>query len=631
MREHLPKIVIVGLLLLIVGVPFLLRPRAEAAAETAERLIIYTPHNEQIRTEMARGFNDYRRSQGLPPVAFDWRASGGTSDLRRQLLAQYTAAAQRGREDAGIGADLFFGGGEFEHSQLVTGVTVELGSAEARQGVPTLPLDTAIGPRESLVATFQLRQIPAEPFRGEASLQLFGEDVRLTLDDGHPNRIEHRADGGQLALTATVRRDATDPTRATVELMVRNGLPSSIGVGPLTLVVPFEPGEASASALRRLPISIPAQLPDGLLEAAFPSPMIGGEPLYHRELHWVGVVLSSFGIVYNRDVLAMLDVPHPQTWADLADPRLIGWVGLADPGHSGSIAVTYDTILRREGWTEGWAMLRRVFANARYFTSSASKVPVDVSAGEAAIGMSIDFFGRFQAGAIAAGGGTAADRVGYVDPQGMTAVTADPISVLRGAPSEALAHAFVAWLMTPESQRLWQARVGAPGGPQRFELRRQPIRRDLYTPEEMATWADPEIDPFGQARPFEPGMPSYYAMVAPVCHAIAIDIHADLVAAWRAIQRTPEDHPNRDRMLAAFDAMPPELTLVWPDQELQLHWREAIENEQHHRHSEAVATIRGFRADMLERYRDRDTLLADRVAWTQFFRSQYREVVRLAR
>src|SRR5690606_9298033 len=98
--------------------------------------------------------------------------------------------------------------------------------------------------------------------------------------------------------------------------------------------------------------------------------------------------------------------------------------------------------------------MRRIYANARYFTASAGKVPVDVSAGEAAAGMCIDFFGRYQAGAI---GG---DRVGYVDPAFMTAVTADPISILRGAPNETIAHEFVRWLITPPAQRLWQARLG---------------------------------------------------------------------------------------------------------------------------------------------------------------------------
>ena len=510
MGEHTPKIIIVALMLLIVGVPFALRP---AAAPTevvhpgqASQLVLFSPHNEQIRFEISRAFNQWRVERGEPPVEFDWRSSGGTSDLRKAILAQFEAAARGGTEDAGIGADLMFGGGEFEHDKLVQGVTV-----------------------------------------------------------------------------------------------VRDGQTMSI------------------------PVSVPVELPPGLLEAAFPEPHIGGERLYHPKRHWIGVVLSSFGIVYNRDVLAMKGLDEPETWADLGDPRYLGWIALADPAHSGAIAVTYDTILRRLGWNDGWALLRRSFANARYFTASASKVPVDVSAGEAAAGMCIDFYGRFQAGAVnsfssrvsaapdrpAAASGP---RVGYVDPAGLTATTADPISMLRGAPNRETATQFIAWLLSPDAQRLWQRSLDAerPGNPRRFELRRQPIRRDLYTPDEKAHWTDPDIDPFAQARPLAPHMQSFYNLVAPVSHAMAIDVHEDLTAAWRAIQAAGVDHPHRDEMLTLFDAMPPELTFEPPET------------------MDAVEAVEAFKAKLADRYRGSDRLLDDRIAWSIFFRNNYRRIVELA-
>ncbi|MFA9479906.1 ABC transporter substrate-binding protein [Phycisphaerales bacterium AB-hyl4] len=517
MREHLSKIVIVALLVLVVGVPFVLRPGAadtgdEAAGDDAARLIIVSPHNEQIRFEVSRAFNAWRVEQGRSPVRFDWRVSGGTSELRRTVFSQFEAAAAEGREEQGIGADLFFGGGDFEHNQLARG-------------------------------------------------------IRVTRD-----------------------------------------------------------GETFD-----LPLVVPIELPEGMLEAVYPEPTIGGERLYHPELYWVGPAMASFGIVYNRDLLGMLSLDEPSTWADLTDPSYQGWVALADPGHSGSIAATYNVILRRSGWTEGWALLRRVFANARYFTSSAGKVPTDVSAGEAAAGMAIDFYGRFQAGAINQLG---EDRLGYVDPQYMTATTADPIAILRGAPHHALAQEFVAWLLTPRAQRLWQRELGAFDGPVRFELRRQPARRSMYTDDERAYWTDPEIDPFGTARPLPAGTPDYYGMVAPVAHAMAIDIHNDLVAAWRTIQRTPRDHPNRGRMLELFDRLPEELMLVWQSDELADSWQAVMEDETHEQHDEVVATLEAFGAGLRANYggsANADRLLDARLRWTLFFRENYREIVRLGR
>lgn len=542
MREHLPKIVIVGLMLLVVGVPFVLRPRGASgtltdagtsggggsAGDTAEKLIIYTPHNEQIRFEMAVGFNRWRQDEGLPPVDVDWRASGGTSDLRKTILAQYEAKARQGREDEGIGADLFFGGGEYDHNKLADGVTVQRG----------------------------------------------GEEITLS-------------------------------------------------------------------------VAVPADLPDGLLDEVFPNRLVGGEQLVHPDELWIGTALSSFGIVYNRDLLVMIhdaeDPDHlnePTTWADLAAPEYQNWVALADPGHSGSIGATFNTVLKRTGWTEGWSMLRRVFANARYFASAASKVPVDVSSGEAAAGMCIDFYGRTQAGAVAAAGwsgdrpGETTSRVGYADPvvagRSMTATTADPITLLRGAPHRDTAEQFIAWTLSKESQRLWQQKLGTPGGPIKFELRRQPIRIDLYTAQEKADWTDPEIDPFPTAVPIMPGMPDFFAAVAPVAQAMAIDVHGDLIAAWRAILHTRKhhpDHPDLPEMLRLFDQMPPELTLTWPDDELKNNWQAAVGDVNHPRHAEAAQVLSDFMVTL--NARDDDHKLRDKLAWTLFFRENYRKVADL--
>ncbi len=509
MNDRWTKIVVVGLLVLVVGVPFVMRPRDDVRAARrddgpVERLVIITPHNEQIRYEVERAFNAWRMSQSRPGVEFDWRSSGGTSDLRNQVLHELEKAASLGREQDGLGYDLFFGGGDYEHNLLAAGKTV-------------------------------------------------------------------KRDGKDVTVSATV----------------------------------------------------PAELPAGLLEEVFPSPVIGGEPLYHPELRWVGVVLSSFGIVYNRDALAMLQLPEPTTWSDLQDARYRGWVALADPGHSGSIAATYNAILRRQGWNEGWPMLRRIFANARYFTASAAKVPVDVSAGEAAAGMCIDFYGRFQSGAI---GG---NRVGYVDPPRMTAINADPISIMIGAPNRPLANEFVVWLLSRPAQQLWNRRFGQEHGPAQNELRRMPIRRDLYTESEQQTWTD-RVNPYDLASPFPKAMPSFQSQVATVAHAMAIDVHADLIAAWEAINRMP-DGPGKDECLALFDAMPPELTVAWADDALAEHWRSIIDQPEHPRYNEVAQTLGDFRKSLATMLGDADSKLERRLQWTAYFRANYRKIHELSR
>ncbi|MBL4702011.1 MAG: ABC transporter substrate-binding protein, partial [Phycisphaeraceae bacterium] len=372
-----------------------------------------------------------------------------------------------------------------------------------------------------------------------------------------------------------------------------------------------------------LPITIPIKLPGGMLKEIYPTDNIGGEPLYHPKLSWAGVVLASFGIIYNTDVLQMLNLESPVTWSDLKKPSYQGYLALADPAHSGSLAQTYNTILRREGWNQGWALLRRIFANSRYFTSGASKVPVDVSSGEAAAGMCIDFYGRYQAGAIGS------NRIGYIDPPFVTAVTADPISILRGAPSPQLANEFVIWLLQKDSQKLWQRKLGEPNGPLQFELRRQPIRRDLYTQNEMKHWADQQIKPFENARKFPKGTPNYYNYVAPVAHSMAIDIHEDLCKAWRALNANP-NHPKIKKMWELFDAMPVPLQLKWDSIEIAQQWEQIIESENDPRRDQVVVSMKSHYNALKKRWQDHDQMLKDRLVWTLFFRENYRKIVKMA-
>src|SRR5690606_1545975 len=110
----------------------------------------------------------------------------------------------------------------------------------------------------------------------------------------------------------------------------------------------------------------------------------------------------------------------------------------------------------------------------------------------------------------------------------MTATTADPISLIRNAPHEAIAVEFALWTLSPEAQRLWQRARGTEGGPHRFELRRMPIRSDMYTSDEMQYWTDQDLHPFESAIPIVEAMPDFFGQVAPLTHAMAMDIHNDL-------------------------------------------------------------------------------------------------------
>ncbi|MFG0329329.1 MAG: ABC transporter substrate-binding protein [Phycisphaerales bacterium] len=500
-----PKIGILLGLLVVLGVPFAFRPDDARPGDDADlSLVIISPHNEQIRYEFSRAFDDWHREHYGQSVKLDWRVPGGTSEIRKQVFAEYEAAIRRGPIEPGsMSYDLLFGGGSYEHGQMKREVS-------------------AIG------------------------------------EDG-------------------VERSAT--------------------------------------------IAVPIDFTDEQLAAWYGDNRIGRNTLYDPDRYWFGTALSAFGVVYNRDVLERLRVPEPRTWADLTNPRLAGWIALADPGQSGSICTTFEVILNLKGWSEGWAILREAAANSRYFSNSSSKVPIDVSLGEAAAGMCIDFYGRSQAQSIADAGDP--DRLGFIAPVGVTDIDPDPVTMLRGGPNPELARRFVEFTLTPEAQALWQFPArgddasGDGLGPVRFELRRLPIRPDFY-----GAYAERLIDkvnPFDTAQPIEAWNFDIRRNIAPLFSAMAIDNHRPLEEAWVAMNAAGPEHPDWVEMRRLFHAMP---VIVLQGED----------DDPSNDRTISLDSTEGL-ADLKERWggpSGAQLKELDRIRWTEFFRENYRAIIELA-
>jgi len=130
-------------------------------------------------------------------------------------------------------------------------------------------------------------------------------------------------------------------------------------------------------------------------------PVFSGERNYGKDLNWVGVCMSEFGICFNVEGLKRIGVESPKTWDDLAHRNYFGKIALADPTKSGSTARAFEMLIQqkiqvelansvrrpgetapalrnrciREGWAKGLNLIKRISANARYFTDSATKIP----------------------------------------------------------------------------------------------------------------------------------------------------------------------------------------------------------------------------------------------------------------
>ncbi len=564
------KLLLVLLLaMLVVALPFIFRRETGVSDWRAgdPELVVITPHNEAFRQEFAKGFSAWHQAKFGAPVRIDWRVIGGTTEIMRYLASEYAASA--------------------------------------RQFFKTRSLAWPADGAEVLLARKQ-PEAPAD----RALWQAF-----RTSDD--PEQITSRMDlffGG-----GVYDHEKAEKQGLTVPAWGRGGPPAGL----------FE--DAAGRVL------IPREM--------------NGE--VWRGQAFYGSVLSAFGICYNADRLADLGITHPPAaWEDLADPRYFGQLGLTDPTKSGSVAKAFEMIVHAQcsktvaaagftpaqirtyeaaiaaagkavgdvppevprayqealerGWLEGVRLVRRIGANARYFTDSSGRVPVDVSAGAAAAGIAIDFFGRLQAEMSTPPGGRPA--MTYVTPVGGSSVTADPVSLMRGAPHRELAVRFIEFLLGEEGQRLWNYRVGTPGGPRRFALRRLPIRRDFYPSDDPVLQAAserhrpyladplwlPEVDAYrlGQSFLYEPRWTGvHFGIQRDLVRAMCMDSGDELRRAWQAIlaHGGPERNPEAVRLLEAL-----------PDRPFPLTWSSAV-----------TAYAQVPRLDTLR-------------VWTAFFRQQYR-------
>lgn len=537
----LRNLVIMALAALVIGLPFILRRGLEGGAwhDDDPILVVISPHNEAIRYEFARAFSDWHREEYGRSVKVEWRIVGGTSEILRYLESEFTASFQawwrrqgRAWPSGGVGMML------------------------DRRFDPSIDPED---PQERRRCEMQRRLHAA--FRANDDPAKFGAGIDLFFGGGSYDHGKSAAEG----------------------LTVPPWGPDAVPPGIL----------ATEDGVELIPESL------------------GGE--IWRTRYFYGTAVSTFGICYNSDRLADLGIPEPpESWMDLVDPRYLHELGMADPTKSGSIAKAFEMIIHQQcdqavqtagfsseqaeefektisasdgwpdtvpssyqeaierGWLEGLRLVRRIGANARYFTDSSGKVPVDVGSGNAAAGLAIDFYGRYQA--EFSRGPDGRERMFYTTPRGGSSVSADPISLLRGAPQREIALRFLRFVLSEKGQRIWNFAPGTPGGPEKFALRRLPIRRDFY-PSENARMqdhfesvrhycvddlADPAVNPFrlGERFTYHPRWTGrLFNLHRDLIRTMCLDSGQELRAAWEAIVSAggPEACPEA---MAALERMP---------------------------------------------------------------------------
>lgn len=112
--------------------------------------------------------------------------------------------------------------------------------------------------------------------------------------------------------------------------------------------------------------------------------------------HWVGIKAWMTGFCVNTVEIKALDLPVPQSYADLIKPIYKNQVVMPHPASSGTGFLTVSAILQMMGKDRGWAYLDKLHENIVQYTHSGSKPCKLAGAGEVAIGISFGYRGIMQ-------------------------------------------------------------------------------------------------------------------------------------------------------------------------------------------------------------------------------------------
>jgi iron(III) transport system substrate-binding protein len=455
---------------LVIALPFLFRqPGPETGWKPGDPvLVIITPHNEAIRYEFARGFSAWHHREYGAPVKIDWRAIGGTTEIMRYLVSEYVNAARAWRRGQG-----------------------EAWPPGAAEAMTSRSLDGD----------------------WSAALQAIHRAFRATDD---PEQFTCKIDlffgGGEYDHNQAFRQGLT--------------------------VAPW-PGDPPPDLFTAADGT--ALIPDGLSGETWRTPTLFGN------------AVSTIGICYNLDRLRELGVAAPpMQWDDLTDPVYIGQVGVTDPTKSGSIAKAFEMIIQQQchqavaaagfGAEDIGRHERAILEAALPFGVFPEGVPAAYQAAVAAVGRTVS---GSSSGSARMRGISPTPRARCRSTSAWATRPSGWQSTSTGATRRNAAAARTArsaWCYAPRSaarasaairsaccaarstarrpcgsssfvlgeagQRLWTYRPGTPGGPEKFALRRLPIRRDFYPPwtNHLAFAADdlsaPTVNPYELAKNF---------------------------------------------------------------------------------------------------------------------------------
>jgi iron(III) transport system substrate-binding protein len=104
--------------------------------------------------------------------------------------------------------------------------------------------------------------------------------------------------------------------------------------------------------------------------------------------HYIPLYTGLHGLGVNEKLLKEKNLPVPETWKDLGDPKYKGLIAMPNPNTSGTGYVLMTTIVQIYGDDPGFELLKAIHKNVAQYTRSGDDPSLLAGRGEVAIGVS---------------------------------------------------------------------------------------------------------------------------------------------------------------------------------------------------------------------------------------------------
>lgn len=229
MKPMVSAAIFLGAIGLLVAVPVVARRGTVEPPAGSPVVIVMSPHNEQIRIEFGDAFTAWHEREYGEPATVIWNSPGGTSEIRKMLVASYTAALRDGTAPGGD-SDVLFGGGSYEFGALSKPLTLTVNGEERS----TTVLEPLVLPAEWLQQTYGAATLAGRPLYHPdgywygAALSAFGivynNEVLRALDVPTPTGWAALADPRLIGWTALVNPSQSGSVATAFEtILLREG------------------------------------------------------------------------------------------------------------------------------------------------------------------------------------------------------------------------------------------------------------------------------------------------------------------------------------------------------------------------------------------------------------------------